>query len=126
MKQFFEQDIDRIFDALISLEKDSYLHDNTLRGWHREVWIDLETLELDISGELSQNSYKQYRDTDMVRLCDVEFKNFFDCFPDVRDFDEDAINESLNERHLWDFVEDSLRFYQLSLDDVQPPIYDNY
>ena len=125
MKQYNENDIDRISNELFELEKDSYEINNVLKSWHREYWINLETLETHTSGELSQNSWTELAPP-WVRLCNVDTALVKTDDADPEDYEE-CIVVTLNEKRLWEFVEDSLNFYRDNTDpEAMPPQYYQY
>lgn len=105
-----EQKVDAIVGAFEEALRNSYCDDNGLQGWHVEFWINKETLEPHVSGELSQNSWNEYKDENMVHIHNIEFVNKYDCFPDMEepvtdeDYDE-AIQQAIYEMPIYEFIE---------------------
>jgi hypothetical protein len=107
-----EQKIDAIVGAFEEALRNSYCDDNSLQGWHVEFWIDKETLEPHVSGELNQNSWNEYKDENMVHIHNIEFVNKYDCITDAEDYTEDdyndAIEQAIQDARIYDFVEAAL------------------
>ena len=104
-----EQKIDTIVEAFEEAVRDSYCK---LQGWHVEFWLNKETLEPHVSGELSQNSWTQFDDPNMIHIHNIDFMPKSEAFPDISDEDYDeAIQLTIQDMPIYDFIEGVLEWF---------------
>jgi hypothetical protein len=110
-----EQKIDTIVEAFEEAVRNSYCENNGLHGWHVEFCFNKETLEPYVSGELSQGSFHEYNDPNMIHIHNVEFVNKYDCFSGMEeavteeDYD-DAIQLTIQDMPIYEFIEGVLEW----------------